>query len=284
MTAIQSLSELVHRMTGGSSGTPENVFFFKAPYRDGLIDTWATGLMYSCWLYEGLPGPGAVPTAVAALNNTTAGAIPFTNPGGGRQKWLVQAQAIAGTTTSSNIIAIYLYDRLLQCGGLSGTTITAQTVGGAITRNTGGLGNQIMIEISTAVGSTARTITASYTNQDGTSGRTSQAATIGGAVGTRGNDANLLITLPLQAGDTGVRSVEDVTVSASTGTAGDFAVVIAKPIAWLPLGVRLSASRDFTVGVSGMPEIESGACISTALIAGSTTESQFNAMMAMVEA
>ena len=43
-----------------------------------------------------------------------------------------------------------------------------------------------------------------------------------------------VIPLALQDGDTGVQSVQSVTVLATTGTAGNFGIVIAKPILYAP--------------------------------------------------
>ena len=60
---------------------------------------------------------------------------------------------------------LVLYDRLLHIGGLNATTTAAQTVGGSLSRYTGGAGNQIWVEIYTQIGTTATTITANYTNQ-----------------------------------------------------------------------------------------------------------------------
>lgn len=283
MAAIADLSDLVNRMTGGNSGTPENIFWWKLPYIAGTLDSWAVGYLYSTWLYDGYPGGGAVPTSTPGIpTNATAGAIPVTDPGGGRQKWLTQAQLMETGGTGSFGMA-FLYDRLLHQGALSGTVTTAQTVGGTITRNTGGVGNAIFIEIYTAVGTTARTITASYTNSAGTSGRTTTATVFGGTVGTAGNDANLMIPIPLQAGDVGVRSVESVTISASTGTAGSFGVTIAKPISWLT--IRYQTNVDFTTGPSGGPkEVYAGACLSLVILALSTAETGVMGMFTTVEA
>lgn len=288
MAAITDLSDLVNRMTGGNSGTPENIFAFKAFTIAGTADSWNAGGLYSTWLYDGFPGPGSAPGAAAIPTSATAGAIPFTNPGGGRTKWLVQASAIAGDTSA--VGGLLLYDRLLHISGLSGTTITAQNVQTssptpALTRYTGGTGNQIMVEIYTAIGTTARTITASYTNQAGTTGRTTPAFPIGGSSGGPTQDANACFILPLQAGDTGVRAVESVTISASTGTAGNFGVNIIHPLSWLlPNYSGGNAQRDFTVGPGGLPEIQTNACLATAVVALTGTEVPQWLMLSTVEA
>jgi len=282
MAALTDLSDLVNRATGGNSGTPETHFFFKTPYTSGTAVTWTSGLLYDFWLYDGFPSAGATPTTVAAPDNTSAGAIPFATPGGGRQKWLTQtAFTYPG---SSEIPMMMLYDRLLHIGGLDGTVTTAQTVGGTLTRNTGGVGNKIMVEVYSSVGTTARTITASYTNQDGTASRTTETAPIGATLGTLGNEVTGWVELPLQAGDIGVQSVQDVTLSASTGTAGDFGVTIIKPLLWMQTGDSFRAFDDPLSGVNLIPEIESGACLAFGGLVTSASEVPFFGMLSSVEA
>lgn len=278
MAALTDLSDCINRSTGGSSGTPETIWF----YRDSRVDAAAAtatvaGRVSSLWQYEGYPGGGAAPTTVANPTNATDGALPITDAGGGRTKWLLGitgASATAGT--------LILYDRLLHIGGLSGTTTTAQTVAGSLTRNTGGVGNQIWVEIYSTIGTTATTITASYTNQAGTSGRTTTATAIGGT-GLR--EAQRIIPLPLASGDSGVQACASVTVLASTTTAGNFGVSIVKPIAIIPLSLLGCGSvRDFIAGLPSVPSIEAGSCLAFAWLANSTTAPQVYGSLHFIEA
>lgn len=256
MAAIVDVSSLINLSTGGGVALPQTPFFFKIP-RIGAAAAPVTiaGRPASLWQYEGQPSGGAVPTTVEAPTNALAGAIPFTSPGGSRQSWLTQAWAtglVGGT--------LILVDRLLHVGGLSGTVTTAQTVGGTLTRNTLGAGNLMWAEIYTIIGVTARTITASYTNQAGTAGRTSVAVPIG-ATGFR--EHTRIIFLPLQAGDSGIRAVADVTLSASTGTVGNFGVTVGRPLAYLGIGGPGAPGwRDFVTGLPGIPEVEAATCLS----------------------
>lgn len=283
MAAIASLSDLVNRMTGGNNGSPENIFCYKEfTYSGGTPDSWTAGAAYSAWRYDGYPSAGSTPTSVEAPTKATTGAIPFTNPGGGREKWLVQATAVLASTQS--LMAILLYDRLLHIGGLDGTVATAQTVGGTLTRNTGGAGNIIFAEIYTQVGTTPRNLTVSYTNQGGTSSRTTQAVAIGGTAGSADNDTNAMLILPLQAGDSGVQAVASATLSASTGTAGNFGITVARPIAWIVPGGRGAVVNDFTVGPGGMPEIDTDACLALMYVSASATESGTYVSLSTVEA
>lgn len=283
MAALTSLSDLVNRATGGNSGTPETVFFHKVARHDGAAVTAVpiAGRPYSLWRYDGFPSAGAAPTTWANPTSSTAGAIPFTDPGGGREKWLTQFAAtglVAGT--------LLLYDRLGHNGNLSGTTTTAQTFTGTITRNTGGVGNIAWYEIygntTTVLGATATTVTMSYTNQAGTSGRTSAAVTIGGTGFREGNQARMF---PLQSGDTGIQSVENVDLVATTGTAGTFGVTIARPLATAVVSAAgVGAWRDFTTGLPGIPELDAGSCLGLLWFASVTTAPEVFGSFSTVEA
>ena len=278
MAALTNLSDLINRSTGGSSGTPQNVFFHKQARIAGAAATAPIAARpASLWRYDGQPSAGAVPGGVAAPGNTTAGALPFTSPGGGRESWLTQSWAVglvAGT--------VLLYDRLLHIGGLSGTTTTAQTVGGTLTRYTGGDGNMMFAEIYTIIGTTGTTITASYTNQAGTASRTTTAVAFGG---TGFREVTRAILLPLQSGDTGIQAVASTTVLATTGTAGSFGITVAKPLAYACLGTAgVPGWRDFVTGLPGIPKIESGACLSLLWFPNTTTAPEIFGGYSIVEA
>lgn len=269
MAAFNDLSDVINRMTGGNSGNPENLF----QWIDNRIDSAAAsntvaGKWTSLWRYNKTRGgSGAVPSSAAVPDNTTRGGLMQTDPSGGQEKWLLGQGCI-----STSPGALLLYDRLLHNGGLSGTLTSAQTVGGTLTRNTGGEGNQIWVEIYTQIGTTATTITASYTNHAGTSGRTTKPVAIG-ATGNR--EGERMLALPLQDGDTGVQAVASVTLAGSTATAGSFGVTIMKP-----LGVGLIPSsgvgywRDYLAGLPGLPEIDTDACLALAFLANGTVQPQ----------
>jgi hypothetical protein len=290
MAQITDLSDLINRSTGGSSSTPQNVFWHKNGRIAGAGATAPiVARLASLWRYEGQPGGGAVPTTVEAPTNATAGALPFTNPGSGRQAWMTQAWAIPHIqrATTHNYGTLILYDRLLHIGGLSGTTTTAQTVGGTITRNTTGAGNFAMAEIYTAIGSTARTITMNYTNQSNTSGQISTAVNFGG---TGFLEATRAILMPLQSGDTGIRAIANVTIGGgTTGTAGDFGITICKPLAYMTFNWQapIAGWRDFTTGLPTMPEIEANACLSllfNPMVAGAAAVPEFVGGYGIVDA
>lgn len=283
MAAINDISDLINRASGGNSGTPQNVFWHKTSRVAGVVATnLAAGRMASLWQYDGFPAGGVAPTTGAIPDNTTVGALPFTSAGGGRQSFMTQAWC-----TGLNAGTLILYDRLFHIGGLSGTVTTAQSVQGApaspaLTRNTGGVGNMVFAEIYTTIGATAQTITMDYTDEAGNASSTSVATGIGGP---SFREVSRAIMLPLASGDRGVRAVNTVTLSATTGTAGNFGIVIGKPIAYLGVAFPgAPAWRDFVSGLPGIPEIEAGACLSLLWVPNLTAVPELFGGYSIVEA
>jgi hypothetical protein len=227
---ITDLSDLVNLATGGGGGAPEQINFFKRPAQGGTgAATPVAGRFISLWKYDGSPsGATSNPTTAVVVTNATAGAFKQTTPASGARKRLLSIVA-AGLTTG----VLVIYDRLVQHGGMSGTATGAQTTNltssttPALTRHTSGVGVELWLEIYTAIGGTARTVTASYTNTTPTAGQTTQATTWGG---TAFAEVDRLVALPIASGDTGVTSVQSVTNSATTGTAGNFGITLAYPL------------------------------------------------------
>jgi len=214
-----------------------------------------------------VPTP-AVPTASVALDKDSAhslGPIPGTD--GGRLTML----AARMNPSSIGGQAVILADLLNISGGLNGTLATEQTDNlptAALTRHTSGAGVMAGLVIFAAVGSTARTVTASYTNQAGTPGRVTPPFQIG-ATGHR--EAGRLIPFPLAAGDTGVRSVESVTLADTTGTAGNFGVCLFRPLSMLACNDFQGAHVFDAVSTGGfvgsLAEVHPDACLSVLGIA-----------------
>lgn len=281
MAAITDLSDLINRQTGGNNGSPENIFYHKVPRVAGVVATTPiAGRGCSLWTYDGMPAGGAVPTSAAIPDRTTTGAIPFTAPGGGRDKHLIGA-GIAPLTAGVYL----LYDRLLHIGGLNATLTTAQNVQGspaspALTRNTGGAGNIAFYEIYTIIGTTGTTLTMTYVNQGGTGSRTST-INIGG---TGFREVTRMQRIPLAAGDSGIQSIQQIQLSATTGTPGNFGITIAQPLAWIPIGASGTMGwRDYTTGLPGIPTINPDACLSLMFIPATATATEFLGSLATVE-
>jgi len=282
MAAIADLSDLLNRLSGGSDGNPENVFIFKTPRVGGAAAVSpVAGRLTSLWRYEGVPSAGAVPGAGAIPTRATAGAIPFTPAGGGRDRHLI------GAGVAPLIAGVYLlYDRLFHAGGFSGVSTAAQIVQNdppspALTRNTGGAGNMMFYEIYSQLGTTGRTLTVTYTNQDGTPDKTTT-INIGGS---NFRDVARMHQIPYASGDTGVRAVKQVQLDASTGTAGDFGITIGQPLAWIPVGANGAPGwRDWTTGLPGIPVLHPDACLALAYVPTQAVAIELVGFLSTVEA
>lgn len=224
-------------------------------------------------LWTAAPFPGATPTTAAVPTRATAGAVGQQNPGAGLVRYLARVKV----TNAGPRGTLILIDRLSHQGGLSGIVTTAQTTNlptAALTRNTSGVDVKAALYAYTAVGSTATTVSMNYTNQAGTSGRVSPLRDFGTT--THGGAADRFLEMPLQAGDYGVRSVESVTVTATTGTAGNFGVVLYRQLLSLPLmGPFPSSEVDYDLdamfGLGCFPEIPTDACLEWLFLGDSTS-------------
>jgi hypothetical protein len=179
------------------------------------------------------PAPANPTTSIVTNKDSLQSIGPIPAVSTGRLTFLGGRFSFIPTSTGGGGMAGIMIDLLNINGGLSGTVTTPQTTNlptAALTRYTSGEGVMAGIVVFSTVGTTSTTITISYTNQAGTSGRTSTATSFGN---TNFREVRILIPIPLQAGDTGVRSIESVTLAGTTGTAGDFGVCLYKPLAMI---------------------------------------------------
>ncbi len=159
--------------------------------------------------------------------------------------------------------------------GISNNTTSAQNLTGTPSlRATNGEGCRLYWVQTAAAGATAQNISLSYTDQAGNTGNTlpvtvaMTASAIVGHISHAGVAANNYTPfLPLASGDYGVRNVASVTFSAAnTGTG---ALVLAKPIMEIPLGVAsLYHNKDMLSQTPSLPVIPDEACLGFILIAG----------------
>lgn len=236
--------------------------------------TWASGFhKNSAWLSVGTYAPGVAPTTAAVPTSATAGALGQKNKSGGATQRAVLSklqQILTGTTSAVTNGYVMVVDRLSHQGGLSGTTTGAQTTNlptAALTRFTNGINVWAGLEIYTTVGGSGSTVSASYTNSAGTNGRTTQACLFGQA---SFNSAPAVVVLNTASGDKGVKSVESVTLSGSTGTAGNFGVTLFKTLALVPTTTAGPLAKDWgpLPGMGPIMEIPDDACIQFLLYGG----------------
>jgi len=237
------------------------------------IGTQLAGGFASLWRANGRPAQGAIPGAAAictaALTGALDNAIP-TPTAGQRNALLVASAAFANAGTLA-----YIVDRLAHMGGLSGTLTTAQTVNVSIVSLAGSRCRadyadcRWWLEIYTDIGTTGATATISYTDSGGNA-RTTTVTGFGGA--SPANRAGRIFPIiPATATPLPIASVQSVTLSVSTGTAGSFGVTATRDLSAL-IG---SGVANFSVGYDwaalGAPTVHQDACLAITMLTPTTT-------------
>lgn len=206
-----------------AAGSPVPNYYASSPLTAATLDST-----------KGLPtGPGCTPAKKHVL------------------RWHVINSAASATATSSQNQALQLLDYLLyypfidmDAAGedqlMDNTTTLARYADGA------GVRMMLVAQASTLGGGQ---FTVTYTNQDGVAGRVTPthfcaaAQPFGGLVSANGAAAGISPFLSLQAGDSGVRSVESINFSIANG--GLAALVLVKPL--MPQ-YSMEGSRRTTTG------------------------------------
>lgn len=199
-------------------------------FQKGSFNAIGAGQFITHFRAAGMPGSaGAAPaTTGVALSRTSTGAMPIPAPSA--TSYISSFECVAGQAQT-----LILADRLVEFGGLSSIVITAQTVSALAlpARATTATDVELWLEIYASGGATASaSVTASYTNQASTAGRT---ATLVGGVPASGWGAGRTYQLALQAGDTGVKTVESLTIGTSSGTAGNVGLVLRRTLVFGPV-------------------------------------------------
>lgn len=195
------------------------------------------------------------------------------------RKFLRKFMIMEPTSAGVLPMPIVLCDYLLYYPTIGEDTTEEQflTNSVALPRYTDGDGVMVLA-LSVAARTGGRTFFINYTNSDGVSGRISKTVTqnglaVTGSVVTSGlavaGTAGLFI--PLQNGDTGVRSIESVTMNGTD--VGLFSLVLVKPLADTMIrGVDAPVEVDFFLDKKEMPIIEDDAYLSFLIMpSGSVT-------------
>lgn len=230
----------------------------------------------SLWRATGQPGQGAIPTVVATCNNTTVGTIGFNQQISPSKSYGAYLEIATGNAA----MTMELHDRLANMGGLNGTLTTAQSVNLDLntllaTDNIGtrkGDANysdvQWWLEWYTATGVTAVTATIVVTYNDGTTGNLSVLSLAATRPASHMIPLNSLI--PSAQSGKFIRGIVSVTLSATTGTAGNFGVTVTRP--------RMTLSSPFANfkfiadwAQLGLPEIYNSSAIFPIVLTSTTS-------------
>lgn len=264
---ISTRDQLIDAMANNSS----RIIIDKAS-----ISNAAAGQFHSLFRATGQPGQGAIPTTAVTCDNTLLGALQFTQQTSPATSYLGIVESLCGNAGTT----LEIHDRLMHMGGLSGTVATAQTANLDLNANLAsdnldarkGDANfsnvQWWLEWYTDTGATVVTATVNVTFNDGTSNNLTGIS----LAATRRSSFMQPLNSFIQAADSGkyIRDVNTVTLSATTGTAGNFGVTATRYRAAVYQPV---ANARFTADWAGLglPEIPNESCLFPIQVAGTTT-------------
>ncbi|MFA9202025.1 MAG: hypothetical protein ACEQSC_00540, partial [Candidatus Nanopelagicaceae bacterium] len=228
------------------------------PYKYMKLSTAAKAVGYQDLIDNaGTPGAGVTPTAAGtSYNVSSVGALPIGNNLATKECFLGAVSGFA-----QNICNLQLIDRLVGWGGLSGIVVGAQALGAiALPRYVSGDGVMGFLKFWVGTGATTQTATVLYTNELGVSGRSTTVV-----IPTNPTNGQML-PIPLVGADKGMRSIQSVSLPATTGTAGNFGAVLAVPLAGLSGQYFQLNWLDL-----GLAKIQDGACLGFIEICSTTT-------------
>ncbi len=228
----------------------------------------AAGQFFSLWTATGVPGAGTAPGAAAVPTNATTGAMGFTNqtaPATSYIAWLA-------TQASNNASNLEIHDRLAHMGGLSGTVTTAQGALSLVTTDPGaarrGDANysdvQWWLEIYTALGATGVNATVNVTYDDGSTGNLAAIA-----LGATPRQGRLYPLVSAVAGRF-IRAVNSVTLSATTGTAGNFGITATRPRTSVAMPLA-NKTETYDWAQLGLPNVPNDSCLMLLMNCSTTT-------------
>lgn len=237
------------------------------------ISNATAGGFHSLWRATGQPGQGAIPSTVAICDKNLTGSFQWPNQTSPTTTYLGYAYGVCSNAS----VTLEIHDRLAHIGGLLLNTTSAQT--SAIDLGTLGLAAdrrgdsnysdvQWWLEVYSDGGATASNATINVTYNDASTGNLTVVAVGGTLRASRMIPLNGLIP----SADSGkyIKGINSVTLSASTGTAGNFGFTATRARTTVPLLIaNKSEAYDWTQ--LGLPEIYNDSCLFVIEIASTTS-------------
>jgi hypothetical protein len=289
MAGFSSLDDFI-------SETTVNGKFLRTDWNKNVLPTTTqvAGMWYDLACGAGNPGSdtaygGGTNLAFQALDDTstTSPGIPHGGNVSTDTKHIINASAFSAAATTMPCVFM-LVDRLGFYPITTTTLTTNQTLNNTVPfpagRHSSGAGLRAYVVTSsgaatTAMGAGTPNISMTYTNQSGTSGKTTPTvlpagltANPKGAIPYSGTGAGKYGPfMPLAAGDSGIQSVQNFQLSA-TYTSGVLNLVICRPLLTLPMTtIGVAAERDLLNQVPSLPRVYDGANLSWLMYAGANT-------------
>jgi hypothetical protein len=274
MLPFTSYDDLITEITNGKKyQTTWSKTHTTAPVANNWQDLWPVG---------GAPVSGTYPGAARVarqLDDTTVGAQYFLGNKSPDTSHLILLQQKASATSASTLI---LYDRVLTYEACTISNANQVMTNGVAAQRyiaAGQPGLDIMITVQSVLGATASAFTQlRYTDQDGNTlqvmpvafgvnvivSAATPTATLGARIVSPSVAAATIPTanrMPLLAGDTGVRLINDYTLSANN--TGTIAFVLMQPLAVVPFAgtAGLPTLVEQVMQTAGLERVYDGACL-----------------------
>jgi hypothetical protein len=233
---------------------------------------WTAGNASSVPVNAAIPSSGMagdIPT------DATTGAMLFNNPPSGLS--YLGRLVLLNNSAGSLPVTLAIYDRLWQQSGIVVTTTTAQTVNSiALDRpDANGDDAELWLDVYAATGAGAATPTVSYTNPAGTAGQT--ATCIGYAASAAIRSA---FPFQLASGDTGVKSIQSITLGVSM-TSGTIGLVLRRKIAQVAL--PFNELRTLDAVALGLPRVYDNAALELLVQSSSAVVNTFFGSLHLVQ-
>ena len=251
-----------------------------ASFRKQATQATGAGVWFDMSMSPGNPAPNyyiGSPNVFIPMKQSTDGGFRHGGNVSPKKKFLRKLMALTSVTTP---ISCKLLDYLGFYGFVDESVLDEQFMDNSqgLTRYADGSGVQLM-PVVVAGHTGGQPFTVNYTNQDGVSGRITQTVTMGTQVvngtilhsqGSGTAYVNNGPFIPLQRGDTGVRSVESVTIG-GIGDVGLFSLVLVKPLATFSLfGADSATEVDYLTDMAALPEIKDDAYLNIIALPNAT--------------
>ncbi len=307
LSAISSYDGIV---SARGSGALQDVWMSMTATQTPVTTVWYDLMNFAGWQ------PMTAPSITAYANAGTGGAVLdaasngswLTNPAGSNKKYIVSVGL--NVTSISGFSLALLYDCLwagsyaiTSNATINPTTDVSVTRWASMTPGNadfaGGNMMQTVIYSATITFSVAATITITYTNQIGTTGKitvwitsSSGMATSRIVGNTTYNSATVLPNTPFMpltnGGDSGVVKLEQVVISGGTVTVGTVYHKIVRPLIVMPfIAAGSYIEQDATLNIGNMVELRNVSqvcgCLGWDLFSAGTTAASMSAFLRMVE-
>jgi hypothetical protein len=232
------------------------------PYSKSARTTVANG-WFTVHDLDGNPGKASA----LAVGNTANGAVPTDATSGYPSITFSTGTGYLSSVMFGNTVGcrMTVYDRLFHSGAHNfnaADTLTSQPSYGGRVPSANYAGLELWVECVTAFTGTP-SVAITYTNQAGTTGKTTGTVSMGAAL-----TVGRMVQVPLASGDSGLQKVESVT--ATVASAGTFNVVVLRPL-WSGRVAFANSGDVHGMDRTGMPQVFGDSALALMVNADSTS-------------